>query len=357
MPQLDGLRAFAVISVAVSHWTPSFLVGMVPWGTAVQLFFVLSGFLITGILLRSRPAESGLTMATALRVFYTRRTLRVFPIYYAVLAVTAIMGVGPIREIWPWHVAYLSNFYYAWVGHGPSVVDPFFHLWSLSVEEQFYLIWPLIALVASPRALLVILYGSIAGSMAFRVGIDHLLPQLVSVRYLTPSCVDAFAVGGLIAHAKHYHGSVAVRRLTLAFAGVGTLGLVLSVMVLSRFVDSEDARGVGHTFLVIFYGAVVAGAAEGFKGIPGRVLSFGPVIYLGQISYGLYVYHHFAPITLRWLSTYYGWTWLGQTPFLLLTYTLFTVLLAVVSWHVFELPINRLKRFFEYPRRRPNPPA
>jgi peptidoglycan/LPS O-acetylase OafA/YrhL len=357
MTQLDTLRAVAVVSVAVSHWTPNFLVGIVPWGTAVQLFFVLSGFLITGILLRSRPAESGSSMPAALGTFYMRRFLRIFPLYYGVLTFALVFGVGPIYETWPWHFSYLSNIYYARFGHDTSIADPFLHLWSLSVEEQFYLLWPLIALVASPRILTVVLYGAIVVSMAFRVSIDHFLPHITSVRYLTPSCLDAFAIGGLIAHARHYQGDAAVRRLTWGFSIVGILGLVLSVFILARTVGSENARRIGHTFLVIFYGAVVAGAARGFGGIPGRLMTIEPVLYLGRISYGVYVFHHFAPAAMHWVATRWNVEALQRPPVLLTAYAVFTLVLAVLSWHLYELPINRLKRHFDYPRPNPSGPA
>src|SRR6188474_573227 len=157
MPQLDGLRTLAVTAVAVSHWTPDFLVGIVPWGTGVQLFFVLSGFLITGILLRSRPTDHGVPLSNALRVFYARRFLRIFPLYYGVLVLCLLLGAGTIYQTWPWHFSYVTNFYYWRYGHGDEVSDPFLHFWSLSVEEQFYLMWPLIVLVASPRTLLILL--------------------------------------------------------------------------------------------------------------------------------------------------------------------------------------------------------
>ena len=135
---------------------------------AVFSFYVLSGFLITGILLRSRPEDLGMTMGAVLRVFYIRRFLRIFPLYYGVLAICLVFGVGPIYDTWPWHVSYMSNMYYAWHGHGPPVADPYLHFWSLGVEEQFYLLWPLVALVAARRSLLVLLCACIVGSLAFR---------------------------------------------------------------------------------------------------------------------------------------------------------------------------------------------
>lgn len=351
MPQLDALRAFAFVGVAVSHWTPNFLAGIVPWGTGVQLFFVLSGFLITGILLRSRPADLGISMGQVLRVFYLRRILRIFPLYYGVLALCLLFSVGPIASTWQWHVPYLSNLYYAWHGHGTAIADPYLHLWSLSVEEQFYLLWPLVALVASRRGLLIILFGSLVGSMLFRVGITSLAPSVISIRYLTPSCLDAFAVGGLIAYYKHYSGSAGVRRCALHLTWIGIAGLGLSTVALPRVIGSDDAHRIGHTFLVIFYGAIVAQGALGFRSVPGAVLNFKPVQYLGKISYGLYVYHYFAPYVVSGLARSVGAeAAIRPLPVTLTAYSIFTLLAAMASWHLYEYPINRLKRHFSYPR-------
>ncbi len=348
MPQLDGLRAFAVIGVAVSHWTPNFLVGIVPWGTGVQLFFVLSGFLITEILLRSRPDASGATLGHSLRTFYIRRALRIFPLYYAVLAVCLLFEIGPIHETWKWHVAYLSNFHYAWYSHGPATADPFLHFWSLSVEEQFYLGWPLAALLLRRRFIPVVLCLAILSSAVFRTLIEAVVPDIASVRYLTPSCLDAFAVGALVAHTRHYKGNVAVPRLGWILAGLGFVGLVVCTLLLPRVIGPVASHRIGHTFLVIFYGAIVAGAAKGFGGLLGRILSLGPIVYLGTISYGVYVYHYFAPLALQSVTA------LLRVPepssvLLLVGYAVFTLVLSVASWHLFEHPLNRLKQRFPYP--------
>ncbi len=350
MPQLDGLRTLAVTAVAISHWTPNYLAGIVPWGTGVQLFFVLSGFLITGILLRTRPADSGVTLGQSLRVFYARRFLRIFPLFYGVLAVALLIGMGPIRETWPWHVSYLSNWYYARHGHEDAITDPFLHLWSLSVEEQFYLLWPLVALVAGRRALWVILLATIAGSMLSRLAVAHFATGITSLRYLTPNCMDALAVGGLIAHVRHYRGDASLRRAAWWLAAVGFVGLAVSVVPLARLTTHADGHRVGHTFLVIFYGAIVAGAALGFRSLPGWILSFGPIRYLGRISYGLYVYHYFAPWVVAKVAPALGGDFiLASTPLLLATYTVFTIVTSVLSWHLYEFPLNRLKRHFSYP--------
>jgi len=350
MPQLDGLRAIAFLAVAVSHWAPGFLSNMVPWGTGVQLFFVLSGFLITGILLRSRPAELGIPLRDVLKVFYIRRFLRIFPLYYGVLALSLLFAIGPIYATWPWHVSYLSNFHYALHGHATIKIDPFLHLWSLSVEEQFYLLWPLLVLITSRRTLPYILIGSIVFSVIFRLGIDYALPRIESVRYLTPSCLDALAVGGVIAYVRQEKGSEGVLRLSRYFGWFSVIGLAISVLPLAQIIQREVAHRVGHTFLVIFYGAVVARASLGIGGVPGKLLNFRPLLYLGKISYGLYVFHYFAPMVVAHCAKSLGWeTALHQTSFAIPAYAAFTLTAAAASWHLYERPINGLKRHFKYP--------
>lgn len=141
MPHLDGLRAFAVGLVIYSHWMPGHYQFKLPWGSAgVQLFFVLSGFLITGILLRCRTSVARLS---ALRAFYVRRILRIFPLFYCVLLLAYVLNIEPVRETVFWHLPYLSNFYFFSIGRWDGDIS---HFWSLAVEEQFYLFWPAIVM-------------------------------------------------------------------------------------------------------------------------------------------------------------------------------------------------------------------
>src|SRR5687768_2757386 len=161
MLELDGLRAFAVLAVAWSHWAPRDLQFGLPWGTGVQLFFVISGFLITGILLDNKPTNASPAASRRVwRNFYLRRALRIFPLFYLVLVVSWLFSVDPIESTWQWHAFYLSNVYY-FLGNSP---DAFLHFWSLAVEEQFYLVWPfLVLLLAAPRlqtALIVVIVAA-----------------------------------------------------------------------------------------------------------------------------------------------------------------------------------------------------
>ncbi|RUU12827.1 acyltransferase, partial [Mesorhizobium sp. M7A.T.Ca.TU.009.01.3.2] len=159
--QLDALRAIAVTMVLYSHF---FAEGPSFWGhIGVRLFFVLSGFLITRLLLEARSATEFET-GPALRSFYIRRMLRIFPPYFAVLGFVWLVDLDQSRGSLVWHALYLSNFWYALHNNwNPWVLG---HFWSLSIEEQFYLAWPLVVLLAPRRRFEAICIAVIALSLA-----------------------------------------------------------------------------------------------------------------------------------------------------------------------------------------------
>src|SRR5215218_136502 len=172
-PQLDALRFFAIAGVLVAHNLDP---GQAPWifsrfdyaETGVRLFFVLSGFLITGILLGEREAADAAPhrRISAIRRFYARRFLRIFPIYYLTLAVVLVTAVSPARRIWPWLFTYTTNIY-AW--HRLDWPGPVGHLWTLAVEEQFYLVWPWFLLFVPRKWILPFLVGLIALAPLYRL--------------------------------------------------------------------------------------------------------------------------------------------------------------------------------------------
>lgn len=333
MPQLDGLRAAAVASVMAFHFIPS-VDRYAPLGTmGVRLFFVLSGFLITGILLSWR----GQPLAVAAQVFYTRRALRIFPLFYFVLIAAAALNIGPVRDTFGWHAAYLSNFYFYLRGdwHGPVS-----HLWSLAVEEQFYLLWPWLILCAPERWLRPVVITMIVAAPVSRLVFPHAMDSV-----LPTSCLDSLGLGALLALGA---GNLfAFAKATANKKGlpppVLALGAVLTAAALSlRYLGfGGPYQVVGLDFGVSLLSAsVVAGAATGFAGTAGRLLAAAPVRAVGRISYGLYVYHGFTPYLLgRYVPGFVDMAWPARA--LLLTVT--TALIAVVSWHLLEQPFLRLK--------------
>jgi peptidoglycan/LPS O-acetylase OafA/YrhL len=201
MIQLDSLRTIAVFTVIASHYAPNYT-NHFAWGyAAVFLFFVLSGFLITGILLRARDKDENCQTSkfASLKRFYFRRTLRIFPLYYAIVLFCLFL-LPTVRETWLWHMLYAVNFKIALNGDSIGLTTPF---WSLGVEEQFYLIWPIIILFMPHKWLYPLFITLIAAGPVSRLifvinGFDS-----VVFAYLPTSCLDALGLGSLLALSTH----------------------------------------------------------------------------------------------------------------------------------------------------------
>lgn len=333
MPQLDGLRAVAVACVLAYHFIPG-VDRYAPLGSmGVRLFFVISGFLITGILRswRGRP------LGDALKTFYVRRSLRIFPVFYFALAAAAVINIGPVRDTLAWHVTYLSNFYFYLRGDWHGSVS---HLWSLAVEEQFYLVWPWLVLCAPERWLRPAMIAMVAVAPLSRVLFPNPMDSV-----LPTSCLDSLGMGALIAMAVPYKGEA--HRV----GGVGVVGAVLiAVTLLMRYTAvGGQYQVVGLDFGVSLFSAwLVASAAHGFRGAAGRLLSLAPIIAVGRISYGLYVYQGFTPYLLgRYVP---GFVTMPAPVRVALLVTV-TALIAMASWRWLEQPFLRLKPAYARPPR------
>jgi peptidoglycan/LPS O-acetylase OafA/YrhL len=350
MPQLDALRALAAVSVMFAHfvWYPPRWLAIVPWAAwGVQLFFVLSGFLITGILLDGRKqVEAGVSRFWILRQFYIRRFLRIFPLYYAVVLAGRIAQAPGFTEGFGWNLAYLTNFYIAskarWIG-------PASHLWTLSVEEQFYLIWPWIVLFLPKRRLLPTFVGIVIFAVVYRVVATGWFGWWLN---LAPfASLDCFGMGALLAMAqrREQEGYPQLRRTVCA------IGLWLGApLLILAFVWHFPSRGAAHqvwnlmTFaMALLFTPLISRAAQGFTGVLGFVFTRRPMLYIGRISYGIYIYHW----PVMWVFGVKASKWMSGLPWFIPRSAVFlvvTVLMAAFSWHFFERPINQLKRLFPY---------
>lgn len=335
LPQLDGLRAVAVTMVMAFHFVPG-TSGAAPLGSiGVRLFFVLSGFLITRILLPSTRiqfagaesnARSGQARLAVIRNFYIRRGLRIFPLFYLVLALAALVNIGPVRETIGWHVTYLTNFYLFERGAWHGSIS---HLWSLAVEEQFYLVWPWLIFLWPERRLPVLIVAMVCLAPLSRLIV---VGPMTSV--LPLSCVDALGAGALLA--------LSSTRRPVMSAGL-LIGVPLTLVMLTlRYAGvSGPPFEVALDFGVSLTGAWVVGRAiPGFRGSIGRFLAARPVVYIGTISYGLYLYHGFMPYLLgRYVPDFLQLSW----PIRCLMLSAATLLMASLSWRFFEAPILKLK--------------
>lgn len=364
---LDGLRAIAFLLVFFYHIT---WIGF-GW-IGVQLFYVLSGFLITGLLTDMKSRLSG---GAYFIKFYGRRFLRIFPLYYFYLLVMWLVVdwmaaehfkpkyMSLFQDQFPYALTYIYNFYAA-SGLFERYTNFLTHLWSLAVEEQFYILWPLLIFLV-PRAKYRTAFLSVIGlSVLFRLWISlwdpaampgFLTPDPMKVIYFLPfSHLDAFALGALLtvagiskARAQFIFLLVFLPLLGIVtdviasgtWLGIANLGLPLLLPYAYKSVWGYTV--LNYLFAVLMFGVARVGWFE-------RLLEFRPIAYLGRISYGLYVYH-FAII---WFVTVpFGVDSTAPLPFFNAAIALLlTVAIASLSYHLLEKPLIDLKdRFFAVP--------
>jgi peptidoglycan/LPS O-acetylase OafA/YrhL len=307
LPVLDGLRGIAILAVIVYHYAFELQHGHGVGGAiyellhqgrhGVDLFFVLSGFLITGILLDSRQSPRYFT------TFYARRTLRIFPLYYGVLYVVLVllpMLVTPLplaqqvidKQGWLW--AYGTNILMSWRDQVFFNAEHFnlAHFWSLAVEEQFYLVWPLLVLALSRRALAGVCIVLVPLALVLRwIFVSH--TDMGSAAYFFTACrVDALALGALVATlARGSGGLAALRRPALWIVPVCAL-LWVGLLPSTGGKYWEFSRHFIYTPIAILCGGIVCLALNAPpSSTQARFLSAAPLRFFGKYSYGLYVFH------------------------------------------------------------------
>ena len=347
MRQLDGVRAVAIAGVLFQHLLEGSAKVFPAGAIGVRVFFVLSGFLITGILLRARPEDERTSVRQALRTFYARRILRIAPLFYLALAVVAALNVADVRGRFWWHATYLSNYYFAAYGqtHLPDA-----HLWSLAVEEQFYLVWPAVIFLTPRRLLVPAILLTISCGPVFRAGVSLLHWRGAAVWAPTPGCLDSLGAGALLALcADPSRGVTHLRRPLIRICRYVGIPLLAFVLLLHGLDVLVGVRRIFFDLAIAMAGvALVDATSRGFDGMVGRLLSAGPVVYAGVISYGIYVWHPFV-------AHYVRAAWCPEADFSNPRFYASAVVTLVVSfaiaslsWFLFERPITRLKRHFDY---------
>jgi peptidoglycan/LPS O-acetylase OafA/YrhL len=356
MVQLDGLRALAVLLVIFEHtWAiPGVKLGRV----GVLLFYVLSGFLITGILLQARAKAAGVSpLRQVLGAFYARRSLRIFPLCYLVLAAAVLLRIPPLPEHLGSLLTYTSNF--ATAAQGKWLAQPFGHFWSLAVEEQFYLFWPALVLFVPARFLLPAMVAMILVGPASRFALLLTTENYITFQVVTPSCLDTLGAGSLLALLAQRGGLAGQQRL---LRGALVSGLVLFALIppVTLLTGKTFLCVFGDTACMLVFVWLVGRASTGFGGMARGALELRPLVYLGTISYGVYIYHYFIPPLARVLGNALGVSLpfpyhTGPAQFVCVTAV--TLGIAALSWHLFEQPLNNLKRYFPYVKPRAAPRA
>ena len=339
MPGLDGLRGLAVIAVVWHHSHPGYAGLPISRNgfLGVDVFFVLSGFLITTLLL----IEKSLTGAISLRNFYIRRSLRIFPLYYLVLAFLSVYfmlsgaasnAVAFLREL-PWHASYTSN----WV-HLQSMMAI---TWSLSTEEQFYLVWPpLLAWLGTRSLCLVVVFLAINQAVNFGE-LDAALTS-ISIPYEELSILQItftpILLGVLLAFAIRL---AAFRRLIERLPAWAPL--VACVVALALANVPGDLRGWPRLSFHLATSCVIALVVLRSESGVARALEWRPLAYVGTVSYGVYLLHK---LVLHVVNRGLDAAALNASEPLFVMGLLGTVGLAALSYRYFETPILSLKARF-----------
>jgi len=350
IPQLDSFRCFAVMFVLMSHWVPrsnSFL----PNGClGVTFFFVLSGYLITSnlIYLKKSIDEQQLSMGNAFRIFYIRRTLRIFPLYFMVIFLLYAGNRNIFEGNVAWYLGYVPNFLFFKQKAWPGMLS---HFWSLGVEEQFYLVWPLLIFVIRWKWLKYVFPGIVLLSVGVKLCMFSFSHSFFTINDVLPIYTfDAFGMGAVLAIIP-FEGAKWLKKLdAIPFNAGFFISVTLSVLVYKlklSFLFSLTVSSASY-FLI-------RQARTGFKGLAGAVLNNGIFRYLGKISYGLYVYHNFMPWLWRCLT---GRETANPLPIPSIHYSPLNgpyvsfviqlgllVIIASISWFLVEKPLNDLKRW------------
>lgn len=371
LPTLDGLRGIAILLVMLFHYEvrnwpwhsdfayPLWAVMREGW-LGVDLFFVLSGFLITGILVDTKENPG------YFRNFYARRTLRIFPLYFAYLALLFLIlpllpRIAPWQaetpfatQIWFW--SYLCNLLIGVQGWGASPKLAY-HTWSLAVEEQFYLIWPAVVLLSSRRSLVRICVACIIGAVVFRTGLRLAHLPWVAGFVLTPARVDGLAMGALVALAVRSSGGLArVARFARPAALAAAIAFI-GLFAWRGLVDAEDKvmGTLGLSVCALLFAAVVCVAVTERTGsLVYRALTPRVLLLVGRYSYGMYLIHYVVlmvlneiGLSLQDMEARLGWRPAAHAVYILCN-CLATFGLAALSWHLFEKRFLRLKDRFRY---------
>ena len=359
---LDGVRGIAILLVLCHHLAHSclpeftgvfrFLPSVLYFGwCGVNLFFVLSGFLITGILLDTKEAPN------YFRVFYARRILRIFPLYYVVLTAILLLSsthagaflnyVLPPGNERPAYFVYLSN--WQWTGRG-SVIG---HFWSLAVEEQFYLFWPLLVWLVPRNKVFPLSLAGIAVALLLRIAIIAMHGNLERMFHGTFTIgLDALLAGAAVACIVRDRDLLRRCERWIYAAGiVGFSTLIITVVWAKTLMPDGWRASWFFTCLALLFAALIfwTYSTASKRSRLQRALSSRFLTSFGKYSYGIYVYH--VPILVISLMLLQSRLKIGTDFVSSILFSLAIILLsyaiAAESYQVFEAKFLKLKRFFE----------
>jgi peptidoglycan/LPS O-acetylase OafA/YrhL len=344
LPELDSLRTFAVVMTLLAHFSPVEIPYM--W-YGVPIFFTISGFLITSILLNTLDNEPTITRLGIIRNFMSRRVLRLFPIYYLMITFFWLAKRYLAVYLWkdeftPYFFTYTPNFLIHKIGSGNATC--FAHLWSLGVEEQFYLVWPWILLFTPKRFRLAVIFFLVVLGLGYNT-VFYKDPYIGAIPFADLPTLGAGGILGCLYVSRHRVLEWLTEKRHLLF-GITFLHLIL---VLIFFQDSSP---IWHFYREIALSSctfsTVLVSIYGWRGLIGYITRNRVIQYLGMISYGIYLYHMPIPFLYRAIAgKYFPSVHMSPWVFLVFCFTV-TVGVAALSYKYIETPFLRLKRYFAY---------
>ncbi|PZE26387.1 acyltransferase [Curtobacterium sp. MCBD17_028] len=336
---LDGLRGIAVALVVIGHATgaiglhlPVGLGLFDEGGRGVTVFFVLSGFLITSILLREQDRSGRIDLPA----FYSRRAFRILPAFYVFLAVVSVLSVlGTVVHVTKAQVLFAGLFIWDYAPNGGNWWLG--HTWSLAIEEQFYLLWPLLLLLVRRRAAIIVAIAVLVLDPVLRVAEYVLVPSLRGYdNVMFHTRADSLIVGALLALLLRTAAADTIRR----WAGMLWVPAVVYMLLVGPALETRLSNAylltVGWSIEGLCIAIIIAAVTAAPAGRLAAVLSWSPLRLLGLVSYSLYLWQQLflspympAPLSLPWVGIPAA------------------LALAVLSYLFVERPFLRMKRRFE----------
>lgn len=334
-----------MMAICWDHWCPKGWPRIFPFEIFLFFFLVFTGYLITGSLLRERDRNEergGAWKASALKNYQIRRGLRILAPYYAAIALAWLVWAPDVHGAPWWYIFHLSNIHMAILGHWPPGTN---HFWSLAMQQQFYLIWPLVLWFVPKRMILPVILLFTAVGPVTRYFDGFFSQWFAWPHVMTWANLDYFGIGGLLAFAVHR--GMALTHTTLRVASVaGIVGYVWLFNAQRWELPQFGMWFLQQTFLSVALCGFIAAGTVGFKGAPGRFLEWSPLQRIGALSYGIYLFHNLAPMVtgklfwFLWTDSFQGagWEILKITLFAAVTW-----ILTLCSWRWIEQPLQEVR--------------